>query len=456
MFCEVPLEGSGFLTLTLAYTSESLRRNGIRSGQFLTLDLPEIDFHGEAFVQCIQDTADAGSREGELLLAIQRRDEGDPGVMLYGQGNLAQQALDQRRARSREIVLVIDKPNGDRADIRLIRSVDWIETHNAKVGGEIFLDLPHMGARGFARVVAIEPCPPLGQGAGRLVTGTFRHTSGEVYDLKLASETKPIGVTASHPFWSLDRNAWVSAIDLEIGETLKTLAGTTVVESRSKREEPEPVYNIEVEGDHVYRVGESGVLVHNQSPGCDPPTGTRNYGSIISITFRDNSGNGVTGRVGDSATAYLTPTNVGQSRSNFGSSSPQWDWWESLRDVVGRSRPIEKGHILASTISGEGGDTWANLTPLFERANNPTMRTCEGFLSKLVTECHYCVDVTISVEGYGQNQNAPVNARPIMPTKIRFTWSDRSGCASGEFVVQNKPDATTLDQCRVANLPCRQ
>ena len=164
---------------------------------------------------------------------------------------------------------MIDKPNGDRADIRLIRSVDWIETHNAKVGGEIFLDLPHMGARGFAHVMAIEPCPPLGQGAGRIVTGTFCHTSGEVYDLKLESESNAIGVTSTHPFWSLDRNAWVSAIDLKIGETLKTLSGTTVVESRSKREEPETVYNIEVEGDHVYRVGESGVLVHNQSAGAD-------------------------------------------------------------------------------------------------------------------------------------------------------------------------------------------
>ena len=28
VFCEVPLEGPGFLTLTLAYTSESLRRTG--------------------------------------------------------------------------------------------------------------------------------------------------------------------------------------------------------------------------------------------------------------------------------------------------------------------------------------------------------------------------------------------------------------------------------------------
>ncbi len=131
----------------------------------------------------------------------------------------------------------------------------------------MWLNMPEMGVEGLAEVLAIEPCPPLEEGEGRLVTGTFRHTSGEVYDLKLESESKPIGVTATHPFWSLDREEWVSAIDLEIGETLKTLAGTTVVESRSKRKEPETVYNIEVEGDHVYRVGESGVLVHNASVG---------------------------------------------------------------------------------------------------------------------------------------------------------------------------------------------
>ena len=92
--------------------------------------------------------------------------------------------------------------------------------------------------------------------------------SGEIYDLKLESENKPIGVTDLHPFWSVDRNAWVPAIDLEIGETLKTLTGTSVVESRSKRQDRGTVYNIEVEGDHVYRVGESGVLVHNASASC--------------------------------------------------------------------------------------------------------------------------------------------------------------------------------------------
>jgi hypothetical protein len=56
-----------------------------------------------------------------------------------------------------------------------------------------------------------------------------------------------------------------TAVRHDIGETLKTLEGTTVVESIEKRTRCEPVYNIEVEGDHVYRVGESGVLVHNSS-----------------------------------------------------------------------------------------------------------------------------------------------------------------------------------------------
>ena len=128
--------------------------------------------------------------------------------------------------------------------------------------------MKEMTVVGLAEVLAIEPCPPLEEGEGRLVTGTFHHPSAEVYDLKLASESKPIGVTATHPFWSCDRNDWVSAINLRIGETLKTLTGTTHVERITKRPQPEPVYNIEVEGDHVYRIGESGVLVHNASAGC--------------------------------------------------------------------------------------------------------------------------------------------------------------------------------------------
>ncbi len=151
----------------------------------------------------------------------------------------------------------------------LLRDCAWLKDNHAYVGGTVWLNMPEMGVEGLAEVLAIEPCPPLEEGEGRLVTGTFRHTSGEVYDLKLESESNPIGVTATHPFWSVDREEWISAIDLEIGETLKTLEGTTVVESFEKRGDSEPVYNIEVSEDHIYRVGESAVLVHNASVPTD-------------------------------------------------------------------------------------------------------------------------------------------------------------------------------------------
>jgi len=189
-----------------------------------------------------------------------------------------------------------------------LRSPDWIEDYGAHVGGYVYLDMPHMGAEGLAEVLSIDPAPeiePLPEGCDpseyRLVTGTFRHTSGEVYDLKLASESKPIGVTGSHPFWSVDRETWVSVLDLEIGETLKTLEGTTVVESRVRRPGSEPVYNIEVEGDHVYRVGESGVLVHNASIptkapkagvdyGCGSLSGSGNLSRDVSPSLTSNLG----------------------------------------------------------------------------------------------------------------------------------------------------------------------
>jgi hypothetical protein len=99
-----------------------------------------------------------------------------------------------------------------RTEVVLLRSPAWIEDYGAHVGGTVFLDLPEMGVEGSAEVLAVVPCPPLEEGEGRLVTGTFRHTSGEVYDLKLESESMPIGVTATHPFWSVDRNGWFSVV----------------------------------------------------------------------------------------------------------------------------------------------------------------------------------------------------------------------------------------------------
>ena len=55
--------------------------------------------------------------------------------------------------------------------------------------------------------------------------------------------------------------------EFEIGEHLLTANGSlATVRSLNKRPQPQTVYNIEVDGEHVYGVGANGYLVHND--GC--------------------------------------------------------------------------------------------------------------------------------------------------------------------------------------------
>ncbi len=249
--------------------------------------------------------------------------------------------------------------------------------------------MPEMGVEGLAEVLAIEPCPPLEEGEGRLVTGTFKHTSGEVYDLKLASESKPLGVTATHPFWSVDRNAWVSAIDLEIGETLKTLTGTTVVESRSKRKEPETVYNIEVEGDHVYRVGESGVLVHNVSQQCNlfPE---KEFGGSFCTEGGPTPVTGPRGRT-QKIKARICDTGGGERATV---ADPWDDEWNA--GLPRGSRRVDRCHLIGDQLGGL--NNLGNIVACCARGNRD-MSNVENRLRRLI-DSGGCADVLVEVTYY--------------------------------------------------------
>ena len=69
--------------------------------------------------------------------------------------------------------------------------------------------------------------------------------------------------TTIHPVWSVDRQEWVPLAELAEGETLQGLNGLAVVLSVTLSRVSQPVYNIEVHGEHVYQVGELGLVVHN-------------------------------------------------------------------------------------------------------------------------------------------------------------------------------------------------
>ncbi len=70
--------------------------------------------------------------------------------------------------------------------------------------------------------------------------------------------------TPPHRFYSETRKDWVAAQDLRVGECLRTKSGqAATVKSVGLQSGEHRVYNLEVEQEHQFYVGEGGVLVHN-------------------------------------------------------------------------------------------------------------------------------------------------------------------------------------------------
>jgi hypothetical protein len=191
----------------------------------------------------------------------------------------------------RAVSLRQERGPGDWSEADLLRPLAWLEAQQVVPSGRVWLDLPEMSAVGWFQVLAVGACLPLEPGEGRLTTGVFRHSRGIVWDLEVEGESRALRGTGTHPVWSPDREMWVPLIELRLGERLLAKDGSTPrVLSLALRAEPEPVYNIEVEGDHCYRVGQQGLLVHNASVGPIPPPATVTDGSCCpEITIATSS-----------------------------------------------------------------------------------------------------------------------------------------------------------------------
>jgi hypothetical protein len=132
------------------------------------------------------------------------------------------------------------------------------------------LNLPELEVSGLALVTAIKDCPPIADGEGSVVTARFVtrevHVVASVDVLGADGTVETVTGTTIHPVWSVDRQEWVPLAELTEGETLQGLDGLAVVLSVSLSRVSQPVYNIEVLGEHVYQVGELGLVVHNVYP----------------------------------------------------------------------------------------------------------------------------------------------------------------------------------------------
>lgn len=166
----------------------------------------------------------------------------------------------------KHICLSFANQERNKVKVELLRPDDWLREHQIKVGTEVAIDLREFGCCGTATVDSVKPCPPIQSGAGCVVTGTYLSEKAEdVYDLAIEGLETTIGVTSTHPVYSVDRKSFVHAHSLRKGESVRLAKGEArKVTSLRPRHGSFAVYNLEVHGAHVYHVSALGVLVHNQ------------------------------------------------------------------------------------------------------------------------------------------------------------------------------------------------
>ena len=118
----------------------------------------------------------------------------------------------------RKLRLELVKADEGVLDIEMIRPLQWIAQHNAKVGSEIFLNVPELGAVGHAQVIEITSCPKIQDGDGQVVVTTFAHPpSHQILDIEIEGKqgSETLGVTTSHPIWNVERKTFVPAGELK-------------------------------------------------------------------------------------------------------------------------------------------------------------------------------------------------------------------------------------------------
>jgi hypothetical protein len=151
-------------------------------------------------------------------------------------------------------------------EMEVLRPRAWVEGLELKPGSQFMVHYPELKIDGEVTVIDISPCPPIVPGDGQVVTGRFvSREIGNLVHVRFSDGTT-LKATDTHPIWSADREDWIPAGELQPGERADSLAdGCCTVLAVERVGYAPAVYNLEVHGQHVYRVAESAILVHNNN-----------------------------------------------------------------------------------------------------------------------------------------------------------------------------------------------
>jgi hypothetical protein len=104
------------------------------------------------------------------------------------------------------------------------------------------------------------------------VAGTVTHLNRSVLRLHFVESGETLEPTALHPLWSIDRDGWVRAGELAVGERLLTETGAVTIAAIERLEGAHQVFNFEVAGAHTYEVSSLKLKTHNNCTQVTPKT----------------------------------------------------------------------------------------------------------------------------------------------------------------------------------------
>nr|WP_281167514.1 polymorphic toxin-type HINT domain-containing protein [Actinopolyspora mortivallis] len=249
------------------------------------------------------------------------------------------------------------------------------------------------------RVLATDP--ETGETAAKRVTATITG-EGEKHLVEVTVDvdgdrgdaTESVTATGEHPFWVPDRDEWVQAQDLQVGDRVRTAEGEQrLVTSIRTWTALQRVHNLTVDDTHTYYValdGQDESLVHNSNTQCWDDGGWVQYGEL------DDQGRatGMTAKVTKSmintgSRARKTPVGFVSGKSPYGHA---------------------RGHLLAKVLGGSGKDL-RNLTTIYhDPVNFPRMFDQERKVIRAVERGDGPVRYNVTPKYSGRN-NLPDSIR---------------------------------------------
>src|SRR5262249_32981190 len=133
--------------------------------------------------------------------------------------------------------------SGHEVDITTLRDTAWLDKWGIHKGAHVHLDAQEMGYGGDVLVLDVEDDVHIADGPGCVVMTMSSQADASVQELRFDGTAEPVHATAPHPFFSLDRNDWVAASELAIGEQVRTRQGTTSLASSVPLVGTHTVYN---------------------------------------------------------------------------------------------------------------------------------------------------------------------------------------------------------------------